>query len=107
MVKIVLGLIETIKIKGKDVLARIDTGAEFSSIDKKLASELDIGPVIKTISIRSASGKTIRPVVKSEIKIKGKIIKTNLNIANRSHMKYKMLIGQNILKKGFLIDPSK
>ena len=26
-------------------------------------------------------------------------------VADRSHMKYKMLIGQNVLKKGFIIDP--
>jgi hypothetical protein len=28
-------------------------------------------------------------------------------VADRSHLKYKILIGQNILKKGFIIDPQK
>ncbi len=34
-------------------------------------------------------------------------MKVHFSIADRAHMKYKVLIGKNILKKGFLIDPSK
>lgn len=107
MEKIIVGLVEKVKIKGKEVEARMDTGAEHSSIDQELASELKLGPVLKTILIRSASGKTNRPVVEAELEIKGKLIKSRLNIANREDMKYKILIGQNILKNGFLVDPSK
>ena len=36
-----------------------------------------------------------------------KEIKTDFTLADRSNMKYSVLIGQNILKQGFLIDPSK
>lgn len=107
MEKTVVGLVEKIQINGKEVIARIDTGAEYSSIDKDLASQIKLGPVLRTISIKSASGKTKRPVVEAEIKIKNKILISKLNIANRKHMKYKALVGQDILKKGFLIDPSK
>lgn len=107
MKKTVVGLVEKIKLNGKEIMARIDTGAEYSSVDKELASKLKLGPVLKTILIKSASGKTRRPIVEVEIKIKRKIIKSRFNIANRKHMKYKVLIGQDILKKEFLIDPSK
>jgi len=119
MEKTIVGLVETVKIKGKEVIARMDTGAEYSSIDKKLASELELGPEIKTINIRSASSKLIcpncghklkntkRPVIETEIEIQDKKIVSNFNIADRNHMKYKLLIGQDILKKGFVIDPSK
>lgn len=119
MDKTVVGLVEKIKIRGKEVTARIDTGAEHNSIDQELASKLGLGPVLKTILIRSASSnfscpkcgykrnQARRPVVEAEIIIKGKKIKARFNIANRKHMKYKLLIGQEILKQGFLINPSK
>ena len=119
MEKTVVGLVEKVKVKGKEVTARIDTGAEHNSIDKELASKLKLGPVIKTILIRSASSNFVcpkcgykrkqakRPVIEAEINIKGRIIKSKFNIAERKHMKYKILIGQDILKHGFLIDPSK
>ncbi len=107
MNKKIVGLVEKIKINGKEVTARIDTGAEHSSIDENLSSKLNLGPVLRTILIKSASGQTRRPVVEAEVKIKGKVLKSRFNIADRKHMRYKVLIGQNILKKGFLIDPSK
>ncbi|MBU4501917.1 MAG: RimK/LysX family protein [Nanoarchaeota archaeon] len=107
MKKTVIGLIETVKINGKEVLARIDTGAEYSSIDESLAEELELGPVIREIKIRSASGKTRRPIIKTKLEIKGKILESEFNLANRKHMKYKILVGQDILKDGFLIDPEK
>jgi len=107
MEKVVVGLVEEVSIQGKDFIARIDTGAEHSSIDKKIADELKLGPPLKTILIKSASGKERRPVVEAEINIKNKSMKSRFNIADRGYMKYKVLIGQNILKDGFLIDPSK
>jgi len=107
MEKTIVGLVEKVKINGKEVTARIDTGAEHSSIDKDLSKRLELGPILRTMLIKSASGQTRRPVVEAEMEIKGKVIKSKFNIANRKHMKYKVLIGQNILKQGFLIDPSK
>lgn len=107
MEKVTVGLVEKVKINGIEAMARIDTGAEHSSIDKDLADKLKLGPVIRTILIKSASGKARRPVIEAEVKIKGKLIKSRFNIAKRKHMRYKVLIGQNILKKGFLINPSK
>ena len=110
--KTIIGFTEKINIissKGeeKGLVARIDTGATTSSIDNELASELRLGPIIKIKSIRSAHGKTARPVVMARIKIAGRRLKVKFTIADRSHMRYKILIGQNILKRGFLIDASK
>lgn len=110
--KVILGLTETITIKGKagkeiELTARIDTGATSSSIGKHLAEELELGPVIQTKVVKSASGIKQRPIVKATIIIKGKEIEEEVTIADRSHMTYRVLIGQNILKKGnFLIDPN-
>jgi len=106
----VIGLTEEIKLNGngsdQTVIARVDTGATKSSIDLFLASKLRLGPVIESKLIRSAHGTKLRPVIEADIVIRGKKIVSKFTLADRSHMKYPMLIGQNILKKeGFLIDP--
>lgn len=108
--KKIVGLVEKIKIIGgkeKEVLARMDTGAHKNSISTHLASELRLGPIIKTVRIKTSNGTEVRPVIEAKIIIKGKKIKTSFNITDRKHMKYSVLIGQDVLKKGFLIDPSK
>ncbi|MCX8147354.1 MAG: RimK/LysX family protein [Candidatus Woesearchaeota archaeon] len=110
--KRIIGLIEPIVIysaKGEsEVIARIDTGATKSSIDFKLAADLGMGPIIKTRFIKSASGNALRPVVKARIKIAGKTLEAEFTLADRSHMKYKALIGHNVLlNNDFLIDPNK
>jgi len=107
-----VGLVEPIKIIGngssKIVMARIDTGATKSSIDANLASEVRAGPIIETKMIRSAHGNSLRPIITAKIEIEGEIVETSFTVAERSHMKYKMLIGQNVLKRGkFLVDPLK
>jgi len=110
--KIIIGLTEKVLLFGadnlqKEVIAKIDTGASKSSIDKRLAVQLKIGPIIETRFIRSASGSGIRPVVKVKCNIKGQTLNSKFTLADRKNMNYKVLIGQNMLKKGFLIDPSK
>ena len=109
----VLGLTEKIVILGnnnlqKMVTARIDTGATNSSIDTGLAGELELGPVKRTKLVKSASGKRRRAIVAVKVKLDNKILEDDFTIAERKHMTYPVLIGQNILKKGnFLIDPNK
>ena len=109
--KKMIGLIEEIKMygngKNKILMAKIDTGASKSSMDVKLAAELHLGPVIKSKLVKSASGSKIRPVIEAKIVLAGKKAKEEFTLADRSHLKYSVLIGQNILKHGFLIDPSK
>jgi len=109
--KTTIGLTEFVTIggveKNKKIKARIDTGATKSSIDESLAKELHLGPIIKSKMVKSAHGNKLRPVVVCEIRLADKIINTECTIANRDHMKYKVLIGQNTLKNGFLIDSEK
>ena len=113
MKKKVVGLTENITIfggdkKGRKIIARIDSGATKSSVDVKLAAELKLGPIIKTKLVKSTHGNTLRPVVKGKIKIAGKTITSELTIADRTYMKYRILIGQNILKDAnLIIDPHK
>lgn len=109
----ILGLVEEVTIFSNDhfkkkVLARIDTGATNSSIDMSIAGELKLGPIKRTKLVKSASGKGRRAIITVKIKLDGQIFDDDFTIAERGHMTYPVLIGQNILKKGnFLIDPNK
>jgi hypothetical protein len=113
--KTIIGIIEDVTIYGVNdklknklkVFAKIDTGATKSSIDIKLVDSMNLGPIIRTKIIRSAEGSSRRPIVKIKIKFANKIITEEFTVANRSKMKYPVLIGLNILSKGFLIDPVK
>lgn len=105
-----VGLTETITVIGKQkkrIVARIDTGASKSSIGKDLAKELGMKSTGKSTTVRSASGTTTRKIVKGKIRIKGRVLVTTFTIADRAHMKYNVLLGQNVLKRNFLIDPTK
>jgi len=109
----ILGLSEKVVILGnnrmkKEVLARIDTGATNSSIDMGIAGELELGPIKRTKIVKSASGKGRRAIISVKVKLDGKTLEDDFTIAERKHMTYPVLIGQNILRKGnFLIDPNK
>jgi len=108
----VLGLTEKITIVGrkgrKKLTARIDSGATNSSIHDKLAKELGLGPSIGKKLVKSTNGQSVRPLVKGKIIIDKKRITTDFTVADRNHLRYKVLIGQNVLKtRGFFIDPLK
>lgn len=109
----IIGLVEEVEVIGRNktatVRALVDTGAQWNSIDEKLAEELDLGPEIGTRRIRAASTKkrSIRSVVKADVKIMGKIFHAEINLQDRSHMKFPMLIGRNILSGNFIVDPQK
>ena len=108
----VLGLIEKVVITGakkrEAVLARIDTGATSSSIDLQLAATLELGPITSLKVIKSAAGIGRRPLVRTKVKLAGQVLEADFNLVDRSHMTYRVLIGQNVLKTGkFIIDPLK
>ncbi len=105
MHKTIIGLVETVDIGGKKFKARIDTGAGRSSLDKEIAEKLNLGPVIKNVKVRSVHGKSERPVIKAQIKLGDQELTATFSLANRNEMERPVLIGRNILKKGFLIDP--
>ncbi|MBN2454154.1 ATP-dependent zinc protease [Candidatus Woesearchaeota archaeon] len=110
--KALIGLTELVKLvngdKSKKVVARIDTGATQSSIDTSLATRLNLGPIISSKIVRSTHGTTMRAVVKASVVLAKRRIRAKFNVADRRHMRYKVLIGRNVLSgKGFLIDPDK
>jgi len=109
--RVVIGLVERVSIKfnggRRGITAKVDTGATKSSIDTNLAAELKLGPIIKSKLVKSAHGSKLRPIIEATIELAGKKIKSEFTLADRAHLKYRILIGQNILKNGFLIDPNK
>ena len=110
--KIIIGLVEEVIVRGrmgeKAVTAKIDTGATKNSVDSRLAAQLNFGPVVGTKLIKSSHGNSVRPVVKGIVVIAGEEFETRFTLADRAHLRYSVLIGQNVLKRGnFLIDPAR
>lgn len=91
----------------RTLIARIDTGARWSSIDVKLAAKLRLGPIIEARAITSSHGSSMRPVVKAKVTLTGRTINGRFTVYDRRRMKQPVLIGRNILKGKFIIDPSK
>ncbi|MBL7160216.1 MAG: ATP-dependent zinc protease [Candidatus Aenigmarchaeota archaeon] len=112
MRKKIVGLVEKVEVIGKNnikTLAKFDTGAKTTSIDMKLAAKAKLGPILKTVRIISASKKTgeRRIVVKARLRIAGKNINVEANLADRSHSKHKVLLGRGDIKQNFIIDIGK
>ncbi len=112
MTRETIGLTEKVTLvngsKRKTLTARIDTGATQSSVHTSLAKALHLGPVVSTKLVKSSHGKSLRAVIKAECTMRKKKIHAQFNIADRSTMKYKILIGRNALRQfKFLIDPTK
>lgn len=108
----ILNVEEEVKIRAADgkripVMARIDTGAFRSSIDRDLAKELGL-LIPKNVlwkdrfRYRSVHGVRPRPVIGLTFWLAGRRIKSSASTANRSKMKHRILIGRNDLK-GFLV----
>ena len=117
------------KFKLKDLPAKIDTGAKTSALHadeieiltiegKKIVRFLFIteegkrifikSPFIEERAIKSSNGdKTIRPVVKTEIKMGKKRFEIEVTLINRDLMGFKMLIGREALNGRFLINSAK
>lgn len=105
--RVVIGLIETVVLEnGKSYKAKIDTGADSSSIDVNLAQQFEDKQVLTHKYIRSALGRHKRPVISLGIEIKGKKCMDEFTISDRKNMSFKILIGKDILQKEeFIIDP--
>lgn len=131
--KIIIGQEERISLPSNgiiDIPARIDTGAKTSSIHAKniryeeengitmvifdfIAKNKDRALVTTTVrselhtkrKIKTHSGSPVtRPYIVTELKFGDITFEAELNLSNRSHMKYKLLIGREVLKNRFIVD---
>ena len=110
---LILGKEELIELSAREssetreVLAKIDTGAGYSSIDRDLAEDLgiDLDDPEDEVEIESANGEEERPLVKVRIRIAGRTLDTRVTVTDRSELSKDVLIGSRDLD-GFLIKPN-
>lgn len=85
-------------------IAKIDTGASRSSIDRSIAMELGIDlENAEKVTIVSALGEEERPLVPVVLVINDTLIETEATVSDRSHLSTLALVGGNELQ-GFLVD---
>ena len=105
---IVLTVVQQVTLTGNgksiEVEAKLDTGAYRTSIDKKLAEELDLKPTGEFVTVTSASGETKRPLYKATFMLGGKKVVSTCSVIDRSKMNFPVIVGRLDLK-GFLINP--
>jgi hypothetical protein len=109
--------------------AKIDTGADHSSIDAKewtifhrqgkewiRFSVVSNGsnkimiekPLLRYSRVKRKRAKTVsRPVVQMDLCLAGIVMHTRVSLADRNNYKYRMLIGRSALKGHFLVDSSR
>ena len=110
--KEIVGIVEEIQIIGVKkikTLALFDSGAHLTSVDMRLASKAQLGPIVGTMIVKNPSvqSEVRRILVKAQIKIKDKIFDVKVNLQDRSHMSMPVIIGRNILSGNFIVDPYK
>lgn len=109
----ILGEEELIELSAREgaetveVLAKIDTGAGYSSIDRDLARDLgiDLEDPEDEVEIESANGEQKRPLVRVRIKVAGETLDTRVTVTDRSELSKDVLLGSRDLE-GFLIKPN-
>jgi hypothetical protein len=128
--KTTLGLIEKVLIQpeGLEVLAKVDTGAENSSIDTAEWATFDKGgeswirfrlrldgglsealerPLVRMARVRRAGAETReRPVVLLNLCVDATRRDIEVNLSERPQLTYRMLLGASFLSGAFLVDVS-
>lgn len=133
--KVIIGRVEKINFPEWNLYgidAKVDTGAYTSSlhchhIEKTRRNQEDIVrfylldpsheeynnkmfelPVHAQKVVKSSNGTTEeRYIVKTELVLAGMSLKAELSLTDRTEMRYSVLLGRKLLRRHFLIDPSK
>jgi len=124
-----IGWIERVSIttEGLTMDAKIDTGADFSSVHAEALRYFDRHgsrwvefilhdednnrrtiqrPLVRMAKIKKKTeGYQQRPVVMLQICIGDATHLAQVNLAQRGHFKYPLLLGRNFLRSRFLVDP--
>ncbi|MFZ2199866.1 MAG: sugar-transfer associated ATP-grasp domain-containing protein [Microgenomates group bacterium] len=102
-----VGALEEVEVLGHNgksfvVRAKIDTGADGSSIDRVLAEELGLlepDNVLYYDYFRNANGRKKREIVGVTFVMAGRKMRTQISIADRSRLRTKMIVGRRDLKQ--------
>jgi len=130
-VKTFLGRVEWVRFKEPDfeIQARIDTGAKTSSLhainirEQQVSGELFVQfealdqdgkrhtlvrRVVTKTNVRNNAGEASkRYVIRERISIGGRVHDINVNLNDRSDLRYRFLIGRNLLIGNYIVDVSK
>lgn len=122
--KITVGAVEEVVLNpwGVSFPARIDTGADFSSLDardievRNNIANFKLGkrygglqlhlPVVDWRYIQTSMGTEKRPVVEISVCLGSKLFRTPATLKDRSEMVYPFLVGRSALKGNFIVDAS-
>ncbi len=107
-----IGLTEDVVLKSQKksirTIAKVDTGATRSSVDKGILAALEAeSEPRKRVRVKSALGEEKRRLVYLEIEVCGKSIFNRFNISDRLNHTHHVLIGRDILFGNFVVDVSK
>jgi hypothetical protein len=102
-----VGGIEEVEVIGHNgkreiIKAKIDTGADGSSIDRVLAEELGLiepDNILYYDYFRNALGRKKREIVGVTFVMAGRKMRTQISIADRSRLRTKMIVGRRDLKQ--------
>lgn len=100
-----IGIFEEVEVESflgekQKLKAKIDTGAFRSSVDEELAKKLgllDLENILWEKTYRSALGREERKVIGLTFYLKGKKIKTQASVSDRSKLKRPMIVGRRDL----------
>lgn len=108
MEKVILGSFEDVTFGKETVLAKIDTGADKTSIDLNLARRLGLMTELLGIKrINSSNGSNYRPIVRARFKVGNRYFNKKVTITKRINLNVPMIIGKDVLVNKFLVDVSK
>jgi hypothetical protein len=81
-------------------IARIDTGAAYSSIDVRIAERigLDEEKPDRHIRVRSALGRERRPIFDVKLRLGDNVMPAEVSVADRSRLTNPILVGRNELE---------
>ena len=83
-----------------EILAKVDTGAFSSSLDETFFKSLNLDEkVLKTKMVKNVHGEETRNVYEIDLIVKGVKVSSELNIFDRSQMKYQMILGRKDISK--------
>lgn len=88
------------------IIAKIDTGADFSSIDSSLADSLDLKTNTLKRGVLNTQGRQVRDTVIVEYMIGDKKINSIFSVVDRSNLSTDILIGISDMQ-GFVVDPNR
>ncbi|QDE30985.1 MULTISPECIES: RimK/LysX family protein [Shewanella] len=79
---------------------------EFTTENEKGEKQRMQAEIVSTSSVKNSQGTETRYMVKLDVGFVGKQHNVHVNLRDRSHMNYKLLIGRNFLRRGYVVDVS-